>query len=253
MKQVLIILGVLILLAAAGAGAWFASHRPDPRIPVSTCLVRRVESLVAQVNCSGALRPTPKAKLARQPGAPPMQAEMAINETDLTRVKIGQSARLHLSELAGLTTPTAHVEEIGASAMQENGEKAEGKTFRVVLALDTQPKKWYAGMGCEAGILIETRQNVLAIPIAALTQRPFDPATNAPVTGTSKTAKDVQGVFVRGADGKALFRPVKTGLMSEMDVELREGLKEGEEVITGPLASLRRMEEGSPLRMDKAE
>jgi hypothetical protein len=58
------------------------------------------------------------------------------------------------------------------------------------------------------------------------------------------------GVFLMGEDGKALFRKVRTGIMSDMDVELLEGLKEGDTVITGPREALRRMNEGTAVRLE---
>ena len=40
-------------------------------------------------------------------------------------------------------------------------------------------------------------------------------------------------------DGKAAFVPVKTGIAGEKYFEVLDGLKEGDEVITGPFASVR--------------
>ena len=40
-------------------------------------------------------------------------------------------------------------------------------------------------------------------------------------------------------DGRAQFVPVKTGIAGEKYFEVLSGLKEGDEVITGPFASVR--------------
>ena len=42
-------------------------------------------------------------------------------------------------------------------------------------------------------------------------------------------------------DNKAVFVPVKTGIAGEKYFEVLSGLKEGDEVITGPFASVREL------------
>ena len=39
--------------------------------------------------------------------------------------------------------------------------------------------------------------------------------------------------------GQAQFRPVKTGIMGETEIEILDGLKEGEEIVTGSYKTLR--------------
>jgi multidrug efflux pump subunit AcrA (membrane-fusion protein) len=128
-------------------------------------------------------------------------------------------------------------------------------------------------MNCDAEIPIETRRDVLAIPLAALTTRagetdvqgnylaplkparrllffPGRPAAAAAVKGRGKQKK-LDGVFLMGADRLAHFRPVKIGIMGDMNVEIQDGLKEGETVITGPLESLRQIQEWSWVGAEK--
>ena len=51
--------------------------------------------------------------------------------------------------------------------------------------------------------------------------------------------------------GKAKFVAVKTGLMGELNVEVTEGLKGGESVVTGPFRTLRDLKGGETVRVDK--
>ena len=46
-------------------------------------------------------------------------------------------------------------------------------------------------------------------------------------------------------------RAVKTGLLGELNVEITEGLKGGESVITGPFKVLRDLKGGESLRVEK--
>ena len=50
-------------------------------------------------------------------------------------------------------------------------------------------------------------------------------------------------VFVM-EDGKAIRKDVKTGISSDSDQEILEGLEEGEIVITGPFRILRHLQDG---------
>lgn len=231
-----------------------------------------------------------------------IETELRVNETDIVRVKLGQQAKITVDALADFTTITGHVTEISAAPIESNSRSSfgsssgqEGKDFKVVLKVDNPPPPMRIGMLCEAEITIETRQDVLSIPIAALTPRqgeadaqgnyitPPKPAEGQAVGKSAKAEgaqrdpagvsergkgkgkggkgkgsssrsnkKEFQGVFVKGPDGMAHFRVVKTGIMGDMDVEVLEGLKEGEEVITGPLASLRQLDEWALVREETA-
>jgi HlyD family secretion protein len=59
--------------------------------------------------------------------------------------------------------------------------------------------------------------------------------------------EEVEGVFLM-KDGKAAFVVVKTGIAGERYLEVLDGLKEGDQVITGPFDSVRGMYEGDPVR-----
>ena len=52
------------------------------------------------------------------------------------------------------------------------------------------------------------------------------------------------------AEGKAAFRPVKTGIMGDTDVEVLEGLKEGEEIVTGSYKALRTLKDEARLKIE---
>ncbi|MCX7049424.1 MAG: efflux RND transporter periplasmic adaptor subunit [Candidatus Sumerlaeota bacterium] len=71
-------------------------------------------------------------------------------------------------------------------------------------------------------------------------------------TNAKKNAKkELQGVFVFGADGFAHFRPTKSGIMDKSNVEIQEGIKEGDEIITGPLQALRTIEEWALVKREE--
>jgi HlyD family secretion protein len=55
-------------------------------------------------------------------------------------------------------------------------------------------------------------------------------------------------VFV-ARNGKAAFVPVTTGIAGERYFEVLSGLQEGDEVITGPFASVRSLREGDAVNI----
>jgi HlyD family secretion protein len=48
-------------------------------------------------------------------------------------------------------------------------------------------------------------------------------------------------------DGKAVRRDVETGISSDADQEIREGLKEGDIVVSGPFRVLRHLQDGEEI------
>lgn len=81
---------------------------------------------------------------------------------------------------------------------------------------------------------------------------PAPPAgSSAPVTQElqdGQSRKEFEGVFVVRS-GKATFVPVTTGIAGERFFEVLTGLQEGDEVITGPFASVRSMREGDTVNI----
>ena len=49
-------------------------------------------------------------------------------------------------------------------------------------------------------------------------------------------------------NGQAKFAAVKTGLSGESNIEIVTGLKEGQEIITGPFKALREIKDGSKVK-----
>ena len=50
-----------------------------------------------------------------------------------------------------------------------------------------------------------------------------------------------------------MFKAIKTGLLGELSIEVLDGIKEGETLITGPFKELRELKPGDLVREQKAE
>ena len=67
---------------------------------------------------------------------------------------------------------------------------------------------------------------------------------------SGQTRKDTEGVFLI-KETKATFIPVKTGIAGDKYFEVLNGLKAGDEVITGPFNSVRDLKEGDTVKPEE--
>jgi HlyD family secretion protein len=208
-----------------------------------------------------------------------IEAEVEVDETDIPAVELGQIARVTIDAVPNRTF-MGHVTEIGnspiqAATAQNTGQQRQATTFKVVVTLDEDVPNVRPGFTCTAEITTATRQKVAAVPIQALTVRELlfdakknlvreeprrrrggnivDPtvsASNEPPPG--HTREETEGVFVF-RDGKAVFTPVKTGVAGEQYFEVLEGLKPGDQVITGPFASVRELSDGADVKLEQQD
>ena len=60
--------------------------------------------------------------------------------------------------------------------------------------------------------------------------------------------RDVEGVFVIGADNKVSFRPVTVGIAGDKHFEVVSGLQEGEKIVGGTYQAIRELKDGALVR-----
>ncbi|HEY6552116.1 MAG TPA: secretion protein HlyD, partial [Vicinamibacteria bacterium] len=61
--------------------------------------------------------------------------------------------------------------------------------------------------------------------------------------------KEADGVFLVQKD-KVVFKPVKTGVMGDTDIEVLEGVAEGEEIVTGSFKTLRTLRDQAKIKLE---
>jgi HlyD family secretion protein len=202
-----------------------------------------------------------------------IEAEVEVDETDIPSVQLGQVATITVDAINGKTF-NAKVTEIGNSPIQATGQASTQATnFKVTLQIEGEIPDVRPGFTCTAEITTATRSQTLSVPIQATTVREveFDDKGQVvreeaapgnrrrPSSGTVQASelkpgherKEVEGVFVV-RDGKAVFEPVKTGIAGEKYFEVTSGLKEGDEVIVGPFASVRTLADGAAVKVEQA-
>jgi HlyD family secretion protein len=174
-----------------------------------------------------------------------VEAVMEVDETDIPNVKVGQSATVTIDAYPNKTF-NGTVTEVASSPMQRGlgGTATEAVNFEVKIQIQNPPEGVRPGFSASADIVTGTRSKVIAIPIQALVVR------EKPGTGEKGKPQDEEGVYVH-RDKKAVFVPVKTGLAGENSIEILSGLKEGEEIVTGPFRALREIKDGAKIREQK--
>lgn len=204
-----------------------------------------------------------------------IQAEVEVDETNVPHVQLGQSATITIDALPDKTF-RGHVSEIGNSPIQVTGTAAAGTqatNFKVVVILDEQVPDVRPGFTCTADITTATRKNVVAVPIPAVAVRELiydangqivkqpkidkrkrtpEPVAAAAELMPGQTRKETEGVFVV-RDGKAEFLPIAMGIAGDRFFEVVSGLKENDQVITGPYNSVRGMADGDLVKVDNGE
>ena len=197
-------------------------------------------------------------------------AEVKVDETDIVNVRLNQAADITIDAIPSKTFK-GHVTEIGNTAiLRSTGQAAsqsaissqEAKDFKVVIAMDNPPDEVRPGLSCTAKIVTATRPSTLTIPIQALTVRQrgdleAKPANGGPAEAAPKLdpaaeklkKEELQGVFVISG-GKAQFRKVDTGITGDTDIEVLNGLKEGDEIITGTYQVIRTIRNETPVKVD---
>ncbi len=204
-------------------------------------------------------------------------AEVKVDETDIVNVHLGQPAEVTIDAIPrkifhGTVSEigdNAIVRSTGVATSQQSTASEEAKDFKVVVTVNDPPQDLRPGLSTTAKITTAARSNVLSIPIQALAIRSkaqlqqekaapgsVHAAGPAPKEIASKDKgkdqkEDVQGVFVI-RNKKAEFVPVTTGITGTSDIEVVDGVKEGDEVITGSYKILRTLRSGSSVKVDNS-
>ncbi|HMQ00111.1 MAG TPA: efflux RND transporter periplasmic adaptor subunit [Cyclobacteriaceae bacterium] len=193
-----------------------------------------------------------------------MEVRVNVNENDIIRVNVGDTANIDVDAYSsqgkifkGLVSSIANTakDKASADAITE---------FEVRIRILNESYKdlvekgnrfpFRPGMTASVDIITERKENVLTVPLAAVTTRgAFEGMPAGTATGSAAKKDDKVVVFVH-EEGKAKMVEVKTGLSDFDNMEILEGLAEGQEVITGPfLVVSKRLKDGDQVKNNKPE
>lgn len=194
-----------------------------------------------------------------------IEVRVDVGENDIPKVHLGDSATIEVDAFSnrkfkGVVTQIASSNNGAASASASTTTSTDVTNYKVYIRIDPDSYKdlidpskkknfpFRPGMSASADIQTKTRPNVLAIPINSVTTREKNDSTgsSAPKPGNDVAVSNEDApnsslengldevVFVLNADGTVKKQKVKTGIQDINNIEITDGLKEGDEVITGP-------------------
>lgn len=191
-----------------------------------------------------------------------MEVRVNVNENDIVRVSLGDTAEIDVdaysssgrkfkgvvkeiaNTAAGLATSTSAA-ATSTDAVTEFQVKVKILNDSFSDLMSTKSKKSYPfkpGMTASVDIITERKNGVVSVPIAAVTTRNGDAAEkkegeNGDNNGSDKKVKKeevIKEVVFVANDGKAEMKEVKTGISDFENIEIVSGLKEGDQIISGP-------------------
>ena len=202
-----------------------------------------------------------------------MEVRVNVNENDITRVSIGDTVLIDVDAFSSSERKFKGVVYEIASSANSSGASAVSndavtefevkiRVLRSSYADLIKGKLSYPlkpGMTASVEILTNRQENTLTVPLSSVTTREIgavaegekkeEDATNSMNSNDALEAKKrkentKEVVFVM-EKGKAKMIQVKTGISDFENIEIVSGLKDGQEIIAGPYATVaKKLKEG---------
>ncbi len=209
-----------------------------------------------------------------------MLAETEIDENDVVSVSLGDTAKIQVDAYPDTTFKGVVTEIANTGTSRGQSTQEEVTNFLVKILMIEKPKNLKPSMSATVDVTTDTKLGALKLPIQCITMRqPVKPkppvaqkgkgkavskkdttkqkgkAAGAPAdTAAKKDAKKEEPIKVVFTlkDGIAHQVPVSTGISSDTDWEILSGIKEGDEVISGPYRILsKQLKDGDKVKVTK--
>ncbi len=171
-----------------------------------------------------------------------MEAQVEVNENDIVRVTLGDTAIISIDaylnrKFKGVVT------EIASSAKTTGVSADQVTNFDVKILVfpesyqdltkegDRNPLR--PGMSTTVDIQTETRESVIAVPIQSVTTR-----TDTTKVIITSSEKDIRTLVFITDDERALAKDVTTGIQDNSYIEILSGISEGDRVISAPFSAI---------------
>ena len=191
-----------------------------------------------------------------------LETRVKVDETDVARIKIGDSAQVQIDAFPD-TTFVGRVTKISNSSVKAaTATTRSGGRLRSDDPAPQRPDRHPPGLlGHRQGDHRQAQRRSVGPDHRA--DRPRERGAARRATPRSASArpsrprilgkKDVEGVFVVGTDNKVTFRPVKVGIAGEKHFEILSGLKDGEKIVAGTYQAIRELKDGALVREPKVD
>ena len=207
-----------------------------------------------------------------------IEVRVDVGENDVPKVRLGDSASIEVDayndrKFTGVVTQIASSNNGAATQSDLANTSTDVTNYKVYIRLNPDSYKdllvgskakrfpFRPGMSASADIQTKTHTNVLSIPINAVTTREkndstlskdmTNPAANDELAVSNQGDNDLDVVvFVVQPDGKVKKQKVKTDIQDINYIEITDGLKEGQEVVSGPYDAISKtLKEGDKVKV----
>ena len=167
-----------------------------------------------------------------------MEVRVDVNENDIVRLSLGDTTIIDVDSYSsigkkfkGIVTSIANTANTKASVDAVTEFKVKIRILNssyVDLVKEGKKYPFRPGMTASVEILTNSKEGALSVPLSSVTTR-----EDQLDTLDGGTTKSRELVFIND-NGVAKLRVIKTGLSDFQNIEILEGLTEGEEIISGP-------------------
>lgn len=190
-----------------------------------------------------------------------MDAEIEVSETDITNVKLGDTADVEVDAFPDRIIK-GYVYEISNSAKSKGqGTQEQVVNFIVKIRIIDKDVQLKPGMSCNAEIKVNSKTDIISIPIQCVTAREEEKneeTSDEDVKRKSeenlkKKEKPREVVFIveEGTPSKVKIVQVKTGISDDRYIEILEGLTYDQIVVKGPYKAIsKELDEGTVIKID---
>ena len=195
-----------------------------------------------------------------------MEARVDVNENDVVNVEVGDPVRIKVDAYPGKLL-NGTVKQIASTATVKNeGTQQEVTNFEVRVQVVNPEVQLRPGMSASVEIETQTVHHVVAVPIQSVTVRSRKSGKTAEQlkqdrekqTGVNSSELERQArnelqrvVFLKERD-KVNLVPVQTGIADNNFIEIRSGVKEGDEVVSGSYTAISKdLKEGSKVKIEQ--
>jgi len=208
-----------------------------------------------------------------------MEARVNVNENDIVNVHVGDVTRISVDAYPDRKIQGV-VREIGSTAITRNaGSQEEVTNFEVKIAIPDHSVQLRPGMSATADIETATVPDAVVVPIQSVTVRSIDsqlsPEEREKQTAQEKAkeggdnradtvnetlekqkARELREklervVFIRNGE-KVKMQKVETGIADSTYIEVKSGVKAGDEVVSGSYTAIsRRLKDGAKVALEK--
>ena len=235
---------------------------------VSKLIVKKGERVVGTATMAGT-------EMLRIADLNVMEVRVDVNENDIVRVSVGDTAIIDVDSYASADKEFKGIVTLIANTAKDKTSADAITEFEVrILILDSSYQDlvkagnrfpFRPGMTASADIITTRKENVLAVPLAAVTTRNPNqmgegqnqggpPNRNASQTPNQNNqqppkAEETKVVIFVNDNGTAKMQEVKTGISDYDNIEILSDISDSTEVVTGPfLVVSTRLKEGEKIR-----